>query len=83
LILAEKRWTALPLPDQLSALKTAKYQLEHTADEHFIPLPQNFLGAKPWTRAAPPRSLPAIHPKTDRAKKRHDEMMQILEARHK
>jgi hypothetical protein len=83
LILAEKRWTALPLPDQLSALKTAKYQLEHTADEHFIPLPQNFLGAKPWTRAAPPRSLPAIHPKTDRAKKRHDEMMEILEARHK
>lgn len=55
-------WPLLSFEDRAQAIAAITNQLRHTENPAYMPLPANFLRAKPWTRSAPPRTLPYDKP---------------------
>lgn len=59
---ARVTWALLSAEDKAQAIAAIEKQLRATESAAFMPLPANFLRAKPWTRTAPPRTLPYDKP---------------------
>jgi len=78
MVRAQMQWSRLDVGQRFSALADAEQQLMRTREARFIPLPDNYLAGRPWTRTALPRTLPYINPKTDEALKKHDEVLRLL-----
>lgn len=77
------KWTLLSDAEKFAAMEDARQQLMRTKDPRFMPLPENYLAARPWTRVAMPRTLPYIDPATDKALQTHEEVLRLLEERMK
>lgn len=79
---AHALWTRLTSSDKLRAMVDARQQLERTADAHFVPLPENYLRTRPWTRIAQPRTLPVVTRKEIESQAQTDEIeRRLLERR--
>jgi hypothetical protein len=59
---AQVLWPLLSFQDRKLAISAIEKQLRATVCVAFMPLPVNFLRARPWTRTAPPRTLPYNKP---------------------
>lgn len=55
-------WSLLGPDEKAVAIAAIEKQLRATESAAFMPLPLSFLRAKPWTRTAPPRTLPYDKP---------------------
>lgn len=62
----------------LQALAAAEKQLRATESVQYMPLPANFLRARPWTRTAPPRTL--AYEKPSKIADRLNKAWEILKA---
>jgi hypothetical protein len=77
--LAKSRWKELSLADKRAAFRVARDQLQRTIEPEYIPLPANFLTAKPWTRTGEARSLPYVDKKLKREIDKFNEVQRLLE----
>ena len=59
---AKVLWPLLNFEDRAKAISAIEKQLRATESPAFMPLPVNFLRAKPWTRVALSRTLPYDKP---------------------
>lgn len=82
-IQAQAKWVTLNEESKLLAFQDARQQLMRTRDARYMPLPANYLAARPWTRTAPARTLPYIDPKTEKALDTHSEVSKLLEEKQK
>lgn len=83
MIRAQAMWTRLKPEDQRAAFLDAEQQLMRTSSARFVPLPENYLSARPWTRTALPRTLPYIDGKMDAELAKRLEVRRMLAQRIK